>query len=506
MSAAREDSPVASRPSNRTSLSLLRHVAEACRVAVEPPRAGDAAVDRMLRLAVRATRTERAFLVRIAPASAEGPIVEAYHGPPDRRGAPSRTALRIALARGRPLVCPNLDDDDPLLRGESVRSLALRTVLVTAVPTGPPERLLVFDGRAPADALPASLADALEAFAALIGLCLTSATLDGPPDLGSTAARDLAPRSVAMRDALEWAGRAARTDLPVLVRGETGSGKERFARQIHAQSRRRAGPLQTINCAALPEALLEGELFGSTRGSYTGADRDRPGLFRLAHSGTLFLDEIGEMPQVMQAKLLRALEDRRVRPVGASAEVEIDVRLVAATHRDLEALVERGDFRGDLLYRLAVLEVLVPPLRERIQDLPSLVAELGPALARDTGCGLPRLTDCAWRELEAHPWPGNVRELRSVLARAILRAGSSAVTARHLVELSATRRGSTGASSADSLERRMIREALLASGGLLADAAARIGWTRQKLHRRMRAVGVLRPARGSVDSGLLGRR
>ncbi len=482
-----------SRPSNRdASPSLLHWVAAACRTVVESPLAGRARLDGVLELALRALHMERAFVVRAGPLAAESPAIEAYHGPPDRRGAPSRTAVRLALARGRPVVYPSLEASDPLLRGASVRSLALRSLLVTIVPQASPGRVLMLDGRVPNDLLPTPLAEALEAFAALVAISLVAQPSAGPPDDEAPDARAVATRSVPMREALEWADRAARTDLPVLVRGETGSGKERFARRIHAQSRRHAGPLQAINCAALPEALLEAELFGSTRGSYTGADRDRPGLFRLAHGGTLFLDEIGEMPQSMQAKLLRALEDRRVRPVGASAEVEVDVRLVAATHRDLEELVERGAFRGDLLYRLAVLEVRVPPLRERLEDLPLLVAELGPALARDTGCGLPRLADCAWRELAAHTWPGNVRELRAVLARATLRAGSAAVTAQQLVELGHARRGPPRGVAADPLERSMIEDALAATGGVVTEAAARIGWTRQKLNRRMRALGVAR--------------
>jgi len=473
-------------------------VAQACRTAVATSCDGRSALGDLLGLAVEATCTERAFVVRCESCAADTPVIEAYHGPPDRRSGPSRTALRLALARSRALIRPDLADDDRLLRGDSVRALALRSVLATVVPRARPARVLVLDGRAPAGAqLPASLADVLDAFAALVGLSLALAPTVSPSAGQDGCAPDPAVRAESMREALAWADRAARTDLPVLIRGETGAGKERFARRIHARSRRQAGPLLAINCAALPEALLEAELFGSVRGAYTGADRDRAGLFRQAHHGTLFLDEIGEMPPAMQAKLLRALEDRRVRPIGASAEIEVDVRLVAATHRDLARLVERGAFRADLFHRLAVLEVRVPALRERIQDLRALVAELGPGLARETGCGAPHLDESAWRALEAHAWPGNVRELRAVLARAMLRAGASPVCARHLDELDTAGRSLSGASADDSLERRMIVGALRDADGVVALAAARIGWTRQKLARRMRAIGVARCPDGS---------
>jgi transcriptional regulator with AAA-type ATPase domain len=467
---AREDSPLALGPSN----SLLGLVAEACRTAGSS-RGERSALERILALAVLATRTERAFVLR-ADAS-----IEAYHGPPDRCSSPSRTAVRLAVGRDRALIRPDLTTGDRLLAGESVRGLALRCVLATIVPHVAPSRVLLLDGRAPAGI---QVAEALDAFAAVVGWTLSAWPLAAAPTIEAV-------RSTSMVEALAWADRAARTELPILVRGETGSGKERFARRIHLHSRRPTGPLLAINCAAVPETLLEGELFGSARGAYTGADRDRVGLFRQAHGGTLFLDEIGEMTQAMQAKLLRALEERRVRPIGGATEIEVDARLVAATHRDLSALVEQGAFRSDLFHRLAVLEVLVPPLRERIEDLRPLVTELAPPLARETGCALPRLEDDAWRALEAHDWPGNVRELRSVLARAMLRAGSEPIAARHLGALASPVEARAGRAR-ETLERRMILEALDRAEGVVAHAARRIGWSRQKLARRMRATGVSR--------------
>jgi DNA-binding NtrC family response regulator len=284
--------------------------------------------------------------------------------------------------------------------------------------------------------------------------------------------------------------RIAPTSLPVLVQGESGSGKEGVSRALHRLGPRSAGPFVAINCTAVTESLLEAELFGAVRGAYTGLDRDRPGLLRQAHDGTLFLDEVGDMPPAMQAKLLRVLESGRVRPVGGVHESVVDVRIVAATHRDLRRWVEDGRYRADLYYRLAVLRVDVPPLRERIEDLPALVADLAPRLERDTGCSSVRLAPEAWQALRTYSWPGNVRELHASLARALLRAGGGEILARHLelAPAGATPQLVVGAS----LEQSMVRAALREAGGSIALAASRIGWSRQKLYRRMHALGVRR--------------
>src|SRR6185369_1321683 len=179
----------------------------------------------------------------------------------------------------------------------------------------------------------------------------------------------------------------------------SGSGKEGIARFLHDRSPRADGPFVALNCGALPESLLESELFGAARGAYTGADQERPGLFRLAHGGTLFLDEVGDMPSVMQAKLLRVLQEGRVRPVGARAETAVDVRVIAATHRDLRAREREGLFRADLLYRLAVVELRVPPLRERLDDLPLLVEHLLARLEATTASGPLSIAESALHKL-----------------------------------------------------------------------------------------------------------
>jgi transcriptional regulator with PAS, ATPase and Fis domain len=289
---------------------------------------------------------------------------------------------------------------------------------------------------------------------------------------------------------MDWVRRIAPTGLSVLVQGESGSGKELVCRALHDLGPRRSGPFVAVNCAALTETLLEAELFGATRGSYTGLDRDTPGLIRQAHGGTLFLDEVGDMPPPMQAKLLRVLETGRVRPVGGTGETAVDLRLVSATHRDLRRHIDRHLFRADLYYRLAVLRVDVPPLRARLDDLPALVAGLEPRLARDTGCASVRLAFEAWEALRAHHWPGNVRELHAALARALLRSGGGEIGACHLRLSSAPALPEPVADT--SRESSMIEGALRESQGSIAGAALLIGWSRQKLYRRMQALEIHR--------------
>jgi transcriptional regulator with PAS, ATPase and Fis domain len=285
---------------------------------------------------------------------------------------------------------------------------------------------------------------------------------------------------------------AARVPLPALVVGESGTGKELVARALHDGGGRRTRAFVAINCAAIPEALLERELFGATRGAYTGADRDHPGLFRQADGGTVFLDEIGDMPHALQAKLLRVLQEHTVRAVGALEERPIDVRVVAATHRDLAALVAENRFRADLRWRLEVIVLRVPPLRERTGDLPVLCARLIERLS--IRCAMPtvRLETDALDRLATHSWPGNVRELESVLARALLRARDGVIRGHDLdVGLAAVTGASADpATGPQTLERAMIEDALYASRGNLTAAAVRIGWSRQALYRRIHALGL----------------
>ena len=237
-------------------------------------------------------------------------------------------------------------------------------------------------------------------------------------DAGSALKR-LVGDSPAMRAVKERIGKVARSMAPVLVRGESGTGKELAARALHACSHRADGPFVAVNCSAIPENLLEAEFFGARKGSYTGATADREGYFQAARGGTLFLDEIGDLPLTMQSKLLRAIQERQVRSLGSTQEDSVDVRVVSATHKDLAADVHAGRFRQDLYYRLNVIEIVVPPLRERRSDLPALCEALLARIAAESGMPVPALSPVVLDQLCAMPLPGNVRELENLLHRAV---------------------------------------------------------------------------------------
>ncbi len=316
-------------------------------------------------------------------------------------------------------------------------------------------------------------------------------------------------RSEAMRTLFTLLRRVAPTDSTVLVVGETGTGKELVARALHALSPRAAGPFVAVNCGALAPELVESELFGHEKGAFTGAVARRAGAFEAASGGTLFLDEVGELPPVLQPKLLRVLEARAVVRVGASFEVPVDVRVVAATHRDLEAEVRLGRFREDLFYRLHVVPLSVPPLRERIEDLPLLAAHL---LERLAGAGRRlQLGPAALARLAAHDWPGNVRELRNVLERAALLAADPVIEPEHLsfarigrpAPGSAPAPGPAGGGASggaarriDEVEREAILAALEATGWNKRAAARELGIAKSTLHEKLRKWGLTRRPAG----------
>lgn len=234
----------------------------------------------------------------------------------------------------------------------------------------------------------------------------------------SSALQRMVGESDVMRALKQTLQRVARSMAPVLIHGESGTGKELAAKAVHECSARANGPFVPVNCSAIPEQLLEAEFFGYRKGAFTGAMSDHAGFFVAAQGGTLFLDEIGELPLAMQAKLLRAVQERRVRPVGETAEIAVDVRLVSATHRHLERMVEQGQFRQDLFYRLNVIAVALPPLRDRLDDLPLLVEALLGDIRRDNARPGLRLSPAALQHLRRHRFPGNVRELENLLHRA----------------------------------------------------------------------------------------
>ena len=239
------------------------------------------------------------------------------------------------------------------------------------------------------------------------------------PAAGKASVKELIGQSVAMQQVRERIAKVASSMAPILVRGESGTGKELVAQSLHRHSQRATGPMIAVNCGAIPENLLEAEFFGAKKGSFTGASQDREGFFQAAHGGTLFLDEIGELPLAMQAKLLRAIQERKVRPLGAQQEESVDVRIVSATHRDLAADVQSGRFRQDLYYRLNVIEIFIPPLRERREDLPALCDILLQRIAKDSGQTVPPMNAVALQTICAYALEGNVRELENLLLRSV---------------------------------------------------------------------------------------
>src|SRR3546814_611850 len=226
--------------------------------------------------------------------------------------------------------------------------------------------------------------------------------------------------------------KGARRQAPRHISGESGTGKERVARTIHAQGARAGGPFVPVNCGAIPSELMESEFFGHKKGSFTGAHADKPGLFQAADGGTLFLDEVAELPLSMQVKLLRAIQEKNIRPVGASIEVPVDVRILSATHKDLSTLVNEGRFRHDLYYRINVIELDVPPLHERTGDLTLLADAILMRLAHAMKRSTPKLSADALAALEVYPFPGNVRELENILERALALADGDAIHAEDL--------------------------------------------------------------------------
>jgi DNA-binding NtrC family response regulator len=311
----------------------------------------------------------------------------------------------------------------------------------------------------------------------------------------------LVGRDPRMLDIYKLIGAVAPTRTPVLVRGETGTGKEVIARAIHYNSEHAAEPFVAINCTALPEGLLESELFGHVRGAFTGATQDRRGRFELAGSGTLFLDEIGDTSTAFQAKLLRVLQEREFEPVGSERTRRTEARVVAATHRPLEECVRDGTFREDLYFRLRVIEIHVPPLRQRRGDIPllarHLLARIGGELHRSL-----QLTPEVEAALAAHDWPGNVRELENALTRAAVLARGNAITLEHLDTGSATPRPAATSAAADAgmsggtgaladVERRHVLAVLRGTGGNKRQACRVLRISRPRLDRLIARHGIM---------------
>jgi len=332
-------------------------------------------------------------------------------------------------------------------------------------------------------------------------------TASPPASLG-----DFVSNSLAMEQLLGLAARVADSDASLLVLGETGVGKEWLSRAIHASSPRRTGPFVAVNCAAVPEGLVESELFGHVEGAFTGAMRNRRGHFEMAHGGTLFLDEVVDLPPAVQAKLLRAIQDRTVQPVGAEEPLRVDVRIIAATNRDLEAAVRAGEFRRDLYYRLGVVTLTVPPLRERKDDIPLLVDTYLQRFAVQLVRPVDTVSADAMAALIDYPWPGNVRELINVIERGVLLSEGGELTTADLPPLIAGGRSGAVRSVApehgiperilhrplaaareewlETLERAYLTNVLTETRGHLAEAARVSGIGTRTLYNKMRRYGL----------------
>jgi two-component system, NtrC family, response regulator PilR len=327
------------------------------------------------------------------------------------------------------------------------------------------------------------------------------------------------PLMVALR---ERVAKVARSMAPVLVRGESGTGKELAARALHANSHRSEGPFVAVNCGAIPENLLEAEFFGVCKGAYTGASQDRDGYFQAARNGTLFLDEIGDLPLAMQVKLLRAIQERRVRPIGATQEDPVNVRIVSATHRDLAAAVQEGTFRQDLYYRLNVIEIAMPSLRERRDDLPELCQALLQRIADETGQAIPTLTPQGYARLGQYDWPGNVRELENLLQRALALGDGQALSMEGLLpsrsepmvpaavpesaEPQRMERSSELPSDLqahlDGIERKLLVQALRECEHNRTAAAQRLGLSLRQMRYRIERLHIAFPAEANTDESI----
>lgn len=425
----------------------------------------------------------------------------------------SHTAVEEALS-GQPVVALNVSSDPRYSRLASVNHYDIRSLI--CVPLRISDRILgvlYIDSTKRSAPFEGEDLRFLDTFASQAALALDSARLyrrlrrENHRLVGQARVRahyeGLHGRSHAMQLVYDLLDRAAESPFPTLLLGETGTGKDVAARALHQRSPRRAGPFLALNCAAFREELLESELFGHVRGAFTGADSERRGVFDLAHGGVLFLDEIGHMSERMQAKLLRVLQDGTFRPLGSGTTRAADVRILAATNRDLDALVRAREFREDLFYRLNVIRIVLPPLRQRREDIPQLIEHF---IKRALGSGdlpAPSFSPSALRELRIHSWPGNVRELEHTVQRIILHAKDGAVS-RKLVrqllshQVSPTAPDATGFPSLRELESRHIRQALTVCQWNREEAARRLGIGRATIYRKMKDYRIIPPPHGKA--------
>jgi two-component system response regulator PilR (NtrC family) len=318
---------------------------------------------------------------------------------------------------------------------------------------------------------------------------------------GAQILQKLVGESVVMRTVKSRIVKVAGSMAPVLIQGESGTGKELVARAVHGCSHRAAGPFVAVNCSAIPENLLEAEFFGARKGAYTGSAQDRQGYFQAAKGGTLFLDEIGDLPLAMQSKLLRAIQERTVRPLGSPQEDTVDVRIVSATHKNLAAEAQEGTFRQDLYYRLNVIEIAVPALRERREDLPALCIALLSRICQESGFKMPELTDAVMEQLQSRPFNGNVRELENILHRAVALGEGSALHFDAPAEEHVTVPENLQ-DYLDGQERNILTKVLLETGFNRTAAAARLGLSLRQIRYRIARLNIATPGNDDLADGL----
>ncbi len=485
--------------------------------------------------AIELTGAERGFL--LLADTAEPRVVVARPASAASDG-PSRGIVARALSSESPVLTTDAKTDERFVGRGSVHAMRLKSVVCVPIPApGGLLGALYLDNRLQRGRFAQADLERLTAFADQTAIAIQNARLVAQLErhareleqqkkaiekLSRGQARELerlqqevqthrsalsmrydyssiAGRGPAMRTVLEKLDRVMESDVPVLIEGESGTGKELVARALHYAGPRKDEPFVAVNCAALPEPLLESELFGHLRGAFSGADRDKEGLLATARAGTLFLDELGEMPLSIQAKLLRVLQEKEIRPVGATRTAPFRARVICATNRSLTEELAAGRFREDLFYRIAVVAVLLPPLRERLDDVPELCRTILERRARASHCPVPDLAADALRALLGHRWPGNVRELENVLTRAlILCAGGKRITARE-IELTPHRAAVARASTRKDYqcqERDRMLDALTAARWNVAEAARAMRIPRNTFYRKLTLYGLARQRSG----------
>ena len=478
---------------------------------VDPGSIDDAIADSLRRIAEH-MQFDRVALCRL----------DQSHGPSEALALATSPSIASRLNRGQSAWFARLDElSDAGLRDTLQRRGVQAGALIPVPGTGgePSERGFVFAATTLDSNWEPAVIEQLRLVTGLVGLALTRRTEHDARGRAVDEARQLRERaaegesrgsqgagimhapnlivqeSAAIRAALDQIGQVAPTNATVLLLGETGVGKEVLAQAIHDLSPRRQRPMIRVSCAAIPAALIESELFGRERGAYTGAITRQIGRFEAAHQSTLFLDEIGDLPADVQVKLLRVLQERVVERLGSTRSIKVDVRIVAATNRNLEKAVEDKTFREDLFYRLNVFPVTVPPLRDRVQDIPGLVWEFIAEFSNSFGKPIESIASESMRDLQAYAWPGNVRELRNVIERAVILA-----TGRHLT-VSLRQFGAREApkpTTLATLEADHIRATLASTNWRIRGAGAaaeRLGLKPTTLESRMAKLGILRPAR-----------